>query len=171
MNKSLLSIALAPAFLSILLSSCSKNITCSDGVISIYPVGFTRTDFDSARVVRYKQNNAFDIAVDSTAIVTLTSSDKDTSNLAIYAQSVVDGIHPAFLIPGYDYKIILPAAGKTYAITSILQNGNKTQSYSSGLFGGGDLVTCINKIVSCQVDGNPVTTPYTTQTMPVNIVK
>ena len=167
MNKYLLSISIAAVCFFFLFSSCSKTITCWDGVIAIYPVGFTKTDFDSALVFRYKQDNAFDSIADSTHIAYYSNGDHDTGSLVIMSQYVSNGTHPAFLTPGYDYKIFLPAAGKTYAITNILQRGNKTQSYS----GSGKDVSCTNSIISCNLNGIPVIAPANSQSMPVNIVK
>ena len=170
MNKPLLSISLVVICLFSLLVSCSKTITCADGIISIYPVGFTKTDFDAAVVVRYKQDNAFDSIADSTHITYYSTGDHDTGSFSVTSTYVTNGVHQSFLIPGYDYKIFLPVAGKAYAITNIVQKGNKTQSYSSGIFNS-KLVSCTNSIISCNVDGNPVIAPENLQGMPVNIVK
>ena len=171
MTKPLISVSIATICLVTLFVSCSKTITCTDGVITIYPVGFNDRDFDSAFAVRYKKDNAFDSVADSTNILYYSSGDHDTGSLSIMAQHTASGARPQFLIPGYDYKIFLPAAGRTYAITNIVQKGNKTQSYSSGPFNNGVVVGCTNNIISCNLDGNPVSTPGTLQSMQLNIVK
>ncbi len=171
MKKPLLLFSLVAICLSTLFISCSKNIECNDGVISIYPVGFSKTDFDSAIVYRYKQDNAFDIITDSTHLVYYSNGDNDTGSLSIMSQYSNSGIRSAFLIPGYDYKIVVPKTSRTYAITNIVQKGNKTQSYSSGISGNGVVVSCCNNIISCNLDGKPVNAPNKLQSMPANIVK
>ncbi len=172
MNKSLKLFSLVAICLSILFVSCSKNITCNDGVIAIYPVGFTKTDFDSAIVYRYKQDNAFDIIIDSTHFVYYTNGDYDTASLSVMSQYGNSGLGSSFLLPGYDYKIHLPKAGRTFAITNIVQKGNKTQSYTPGLFENGTVVSCCNTIISCNLDGKLIyVTTNTLQSSKVNIVK
>ena len=170
MNKSLLILSLAVS-LSSLVASCAKTITCSDGTVAISPVGFSKNDFDSAFVVRYKQDDAFDSSVDSSYYIYYSTTGSDTGSLAINSVYATNGVHPPFLIPGYDYKLFLPTAGRSFTITNIVQNGNKTQSYSDGVFHSAVLVTCTNCIVSCKLDGTPVTSASNAQNVRLTIVK
>jgi hypothetical protein len=171
MNKSLLLISLTVICLFSLFFSCSKTINCGNGTLSIYAVGFTKTDFDSAVVVRYKRDNAFDSIADSSHLVSYSYTEKDSGSLVVLSPNVTNGSNARFLIPGYDYKIFLPVAGRTYDITNIVQRGNKTQSYSSGPLGGGTVVSCTNCIISCNLNGSPVAAPENLQSVPVYIVK
>ena len=168
---SFLSLSLVAACFSLFVSSCSKNITCSDGSVVIEPVGFSTADFDSAFVVRYAQDNAFDIAKDTTHQVKYLRSDSDTGNLYVVLSTLQTATDNRYLVPGYDYKIFLPALGRIFAITDIKQRGNKTQSYSTGPFGDGKDVTCVNCVISYKLDGNPVVAASDDNVMPVFIKK
>jgi hypothetical protein len=149
----LCSVALSCLLLS---ASCSRTITCNDGAIRIMPVGFAKADFDSATVVKYKPGGTFDSVIDVTTMVRYSYEYKDTGEMTAFVVSLPDSTHPYFLVPKYDYKIMLPAIGKTYAITNIKQTGQTHMSYSTGLIGNTKMVTCTNSIVSVSLDGNTV---------------
>lgn len=170
MKKTLLPVIIAVLSLAAILSSCSKTITCDDGVIEIRAVGFAQTDFDSAFAVRYKQNSAFDSVVDSTHTVYYYRDYHDSDVLRIESERAGSSPYNGFVLPGYDYRIFLPADGRIYTITKIMQQGNKIQSYSQGLFEK-KMYTCTNSIISCDLDGSVVSGAPNTQSMPLNIVK
>ena len=149
-----------------ILSSCSKTITCSDGTVILTTVGFSRSDFDSAVVTRYTQDNAFDIAVDSTRVVSFIDGGLDTAKVNAYGSD-----NKVFMKAGYDYKIVIPAAGKTYLLTKIVLAGNTHQSISTGLTNDELAYSCFNNIVSCNVNGAPLSAASTNGSLAVVITK
>ncbi len=125
------------------LSSCpgpkSHDINCTDGFLQIIGVGFAASDFNAAMIVKYKKDNLFDSTIDSGS-VTLSIVSSDTCLL---------WSHSPTLIPGYDYKLWLPAINKTYYITDITQAGQLHRSVPYR----DPPVQCVNKMVSCKVNG------------------
>ena len=154
-------------------SSCrrSREITCSDGTIVVHPVGFTKSDFDSARVIRYRKDNTFSAALDSTT-KTLYSNDAehhDTAILHTYPASYPNSAE-GFIVPGYDYRIILPASGRIFTITDITLSGQTHQTISSNTFEK-VLHVCYNGVVHVAVDANVYTSTAGQPSISVEIVK
>ena len=155
-----------------LFTSCRpENITCTNGTIQVRPVGFSENDFSAAKVVRYSQGSSFSTPVDSTAKVYYAPDpySPDTASLSAYSSS--DSSHPLFIIPGYDYQIILPSLGRTFSITNITQTGKTRESYQAGLIGGDKLIICYNSVTQVNVDGNVFTGTADMPGMAVEIVK
>ena len=122
--------------------SCRKRteiVTCVNTDLYIYTVGADWTDAEAAMAYKYKQDNAFDSLIDSTRISAYPLTG-DTSTLAL-------------LTPGYDYKLILPAVGKTYLVTHIAQTGQaiKAFTYTQGLSHHEPFV-CYNEVASCNIN-------------------
>lgn len=170
MKKTWLPLFIAALSLATIFSSCSRTITCEDGAIQIFPVGFSKKDFDSAYAVRYKPDNFFDSVVDTGHYVYYSQSYNDTGNMHVVCVGATSYNYNGTIISGYDYKIFLPAIGKIYSITKVVQQGNKMQSYSQGLFDQ-KMVTCTNSVISCDLDGTPVTSAPNKQSMLLYIVK
>ena len=145
-------------------------VTCINTDMYVYIVGFDWTDAQAGISYRYKQNNAFDSVADSSHLVYYSGSFNDTGNLHIVRVGASSSTNNVFVIPGYDYKIFLPAVGRIFTITNIVQQGNKTQSYSKGLFDN-RMVTCVNNIVSYSLDGNTVSYAADVHGIPLYIVK
>ncbi len=161
------------SFCAALLPSCRpRNITCTNGTIQVHPVGFSQTDFDSAEVIKYTQGSSFSEAVDSTrSIIYDPIYDGDTASIAASVNSNPDSTHPLFIVPGYDYKIVIPKLGRTFAITNIVQNGKTHESYTPGLIGGDKLVICYNSVISAMVDSNMFTGTADARAINIEIVK
>ncbi len=170
MKKTFPPLIIAALSLVFIFGSCTRTVTCVDGFMEILPVGFAKKDFDSAYAVRYKQDNVFDSVVDTSHYVYFSQSYNDTGNLHITWLGTTSYSYGGTIIPGYDYKIFLPALGKIYSITKVMQQGNKMQSYSQGLFDQ-KMYTCTNSFISCDLDGSVVSGAPNTQSMSLNIVK
>ena len=154
----------------VIFSSCSWTIDCEDGVIEFSPVGFAKADLDAAYAVRYRQNDTFDSVADSTHHAYYYNVAYDTGKLRIVSEGSGTRADNLFFIPGYDYRIFLPRVGKILTITKIVQQGNKTQYYSQGLFEK-TLVSCTNSIISCELNGTPLSSTPDRQSMQVYVVK
>ncbi len=173
MQNTLLRYSLSLLFCAALFSSCRpKNITCTNGTIQVHPVGFTERDFDSAVVIKYAQGGSFGTVVDSThGIIFDATYDGDTTSIAAYVTSNPDSMHPLFIVPGYDYKIVMPVVGRTFTITNIVQSGKTHESYTSGFIGGDKLIICYNSVLQATVDSNVFTGTADMPAISVEIVK
>ena len=174
MHNTLLRSGLFLLFCAALFSSCrQKNITCIDGTIQVHPVGFSERDFDSAVVIKYTQGGSFSTVVDSTHSVLYNagSYSQDTASIAVYVTINPDSSSRVFIVPGYDYKIILPVLGRTFTITNIELSGQTHQSYTTGLVNDEVYRTCYNSVVRATVDGNVFTGTSDMQAISVEIVK
>src|ERR1019366_8224463 len=102
-------------------TSCRKtrDIMCGDGMISFRGVGYTLYDLDSPVVLRYKQDNSFDSLVDT---ITTQFGDlvRDTSFFIMIDTAFFRKTGKGYfnLIPGFDYEMLIPHAGRTYKITN-----------------------------------------------------
>ncbi len=126
-----------------MVTSCRKkteDVICKDTTLDIYVVGFSWTDIDSGNsmIYIYKQDSMFDILVDSNQISGSVFMKNDTTSLS-------------YVAPGYDYKIVFPAAGRTYLISQIRQTGqtHKVFTYT----GAPGSFACYNEVASCLVNG------------------
>ncbi len=154
------------------LPSCRpKNVTCTNGTIQVNPVGFSETDFDSANVIKYTQGSSFSAPVDSTTNVHYSIYPSSADTGSIYALSTSDSTHPVFIVPGFDYRIVLPAIARSFTISNIVQSGKTHESYTSGFIGGDKLIVCYNSVTSVTVDGNVFTGLADKPAISVNIVK
>ena len=141
-------------------TSCTKteDVACNNGSLLLYTAGFDSTDFDSAVTLRYKQDNAFDSLIDTVATTYQASSAADTGYLSQQDPAFAIKTHitaQAGLNPGFDYKIILPAIGKTYLLTNIVQTGTTHHVFSAsrGISDPNGSLQCFNNVVSCQING------------------
>ena len=164
--------ALLLLFCATLFGSCRpRNITCTNGTIQVRPVGFSETDFDSAQVIKYTQGSSFSAPVDSTWSAHYTNDPYSPDTANFYAVVTSDSSHSLFIVPGYDYKIVLHALGRSFTMTNIVQSGKTHESYTPGLIGGDKLIVCYNSVTSVTVDSNVFTGPADAPGMAVEIVK
>jgi len=151
--------------LSVLLfiSSCCHNesVKCINGRLGVHVVGIFQTN--TPLVIRYKQDNAFDVMVDTlvgtfvpvvgtdSAFLSFRSIDSTQSNARIVSDSFGSG-----LILGYDYKIFFPEDTLTWSITGL----NATGSDQMEMTHCGDKApsVCTKNALSCVLNGTAVTT-------------
>lgn len=134
----------------LLITSCKRHdtsVTCTNSPIDVYGIGFPRPD-TLADVLKYKQDNTFDSLIDS---IQLTHFSFDT----VYWPALQN----ITLLPGYDYKIVLPGTGNTYLVTKI-KNGS---IYHVEMASGTGNV-CYNPIVSYALNDTEIAVTDTTQT-------
>jgi len=152
----------SPAFL-IPFSSCHQTIDvkCDTMSLVVYGAGFEFTAGDSVQLVKYKQDNLFDVTVDS-AWMRATRQDNDTFEI-IPSNTSYSAIPPGFfIIPGYDYKILFRVFDrsipytidtKTFLITNIVSNGRIDQVFNIPAFDDKTRPRCYNQIQSCSING------------------
>ena len=138
--------------------SHNEEVKCDTMTLQIQGLGFESPAYDTALIIRYKQDNAFDLVIDTT-IRNVSSYNHDTFMVApVFIQvtypSGTSNVPSGSIIPGYDYKIVFPAAGKTYEITNITSNG-ATDKHFSYTIAPNPPFTCFNDILSCSVNGVP----------------
>ena len=141
------------------------------GNVIIYGVGFTVTDFDSTIAIRYKQDNVFDSVIDTVHLMyaaeagdtTYFNMWDTTSEYLLYATHAPTKGAPLAngFLAGYDYKIILPAIGKTYVLNGITQSGitDHTFTYTQGVGFSGVGPICWDNVVSCKINDTMYTFP------------
>jgi hypothetical protein len=147
--------------------SCKRtdHVVCTGTDLRVIATGFSSGDFDSAIVVRYKKDNAFDVAIDTIAVnfypsgtnTTFTVALEDTDAIGRTAiDSGVENGYPNGFLPGYDYKLFLPSIGKSYAIANITQSGitSNDETYTASIVAH-EPRKCFDNVVSCTVNGTP----------------
>ncbi len=139
-------------FASCIFKTETQDVICGNGTLLLYPAGFDTTDFNAAVTLRYKNDGVFDNFID-TMTTSYEVSRNDTGYLKIDDTSFDGTLHIAEygLSPGYDYKIILPAIGKTYLLTDITQSGITHHAFPITFPGGRP--QCFNNIVSIKING------------------
>jgi hypothetical protein len=135
-------------------SSCCRNVdvTCSNGILNVAVVGNFNTA--SPIAVRYKQDNAFDIAIDTFAI-RYVSSGYDSAMLIVQSYDssnyALDDSVRGGLMNGYDYKFFFPGDTLTYEITGLNATGSNSMELRH--CGDNDPATCYRNVYSCNING------------------
>ena len=145
------------------ISACcqKQNITCGNGRLGSHVVGSFQTS--TPLIIRYKQDNAFDIVVDTlvssyvatagtdSAYLLFRSIDSTRANAYMVTDSFGEG-----LVLGYDYKILFPEDTLTWSISGLNPTG-ATQMEMTHCGDKGPSV-CTRNAVSCIVNGATVAT-------------
>jgi hypothetical protein len=97
----------------IALNSCCKDMVCPDfdGFYNIQFHGYDRDEIDSVVVLVYNRNSAFTDHIDSFLIITQFPAARDEFDI-VWSNEV--------LIPGYDYRIIIPATGESFTLNDFV---------------------------------------------------
>ena len=151
------------SFVMLFISSCchNENVKCVNGKLGIHVVGSFQTS--TPLLIRYKQDNAFDVVVDTlvgsfvpvvgtdSAFLSFRSIDSAQSNAYIVSDSFGSG-----LVLGYDYKIYFPEDTLTWSITSL----NATGSDQIEMTNCGDKApsACTKNARSCILNGTTIAT-------------
>ena len=148
------------AFLSAYFISCGckGTILCGDGELSLRTVGFTMTDIDSMLLITYKSDNNFDSVIETQRLYNNNGYglNNDTCNLDWGAMA------------GFDYKIVFPTTGDTFAITKMEFSGPSSEEVPYKCEEGSPQgAECIKSIYSYTVNGQT----YATTTQVYNMVK
>jgi len=145
------------------ISACcvTDNVTCTNGRLGIRVVGTFQTS--TPLIIRYKQDNAFDVTIDTLVASYVPTTGSDSSYLLFKsidsAQTNSYMVTDSFgegLVLGYDYKIIFPEDTLTWSITSL----NATGSHSMQMSHCGDKTppSCTRNASSCDLNGATIAT-------------
>jgi hypothetical protein len=138
-----------------LLTACPRSkhdVNCTNANLIIIATGFDSSDLTGATVLLYNKNDSFVTAIDSGSLQ-LTTYVPGASQLALYT---TNGTGTHLISPVYDYKILLPALGRTYKLSGMEMSGvtRKSLPYRDPPY------HCFNDVVKCNVDGTPVAVRY-----------
>ncbi len=151
--------------LSVLLfiSACcgNENVKCTNGKLGIHVVGTFQTG--APLIIRYRQNNAFDVVIDTlvgsyvpvvgtdNAFLSLKSIDSTQPGAYLVTDSFGQG-----LVLGYDYKIIFPEDTLTWSITSLNATGSDHMEMSH--CGDKAPPACTKNAYNCVLNSTTITT-------------
>ncbi len=151
-----------PLLLLLFISSCCHNVStkCATGSLNIYVTGVSESDMHASPsssmppyAVRYLADNTFSSPIDSFMIGS-TISDGDTFALYFNDPQSTGGVNDSLvngLLPGYDYKIVIPADTLTFLLTNVVLANNNVMELKK--CGDKSPPQCYKNIVSCNVNG------------------
>jgi hypothetical protein len=136
----------------ILLISCSSEINCEDTSITPVFIKFLPADIDTLVIRKYDLNTHFQHPIDSSLVIAGYSGYYITNNDSTTVQLFSEKLK---IENGFDWQIYIPAKNKTINISEI--NAPKTTAKcNTGFFSKVGCV-CINPIISCKKDNQPIT--------------
>jgi hypothetical protein len=129
-------------------ASCDHCICAPSPGLRLAMVSFDSTDIDTMILRKFEKRSNFSRLVDTlqcdiTKVV--FRAQNDTFQMAAYSGALL-------LRSEFDYQIVLPALSRTFRITDM--NEPQLEGNCSGK------VMCLNLIVSCKVDENPIPINY-----------
>jgi len=130
--------------------SCQNCICLPSDGLRLGFISFDSTDVDTIIIRKFEKGNNFTHLVDTSQWDrnnVVFARQNDTLQLVIYVGYIR-------LKSNYDYKVIIPAINRTFAITDL--NEPKEEGNCSGK------VMCVNRIVSCKLDGVSMPLQYET---------
>lgn len=148
MNKLGFSLAGMVLVIMVFSSCCEKKVYCTSAKLAFAFTGFPRSEVRSFTLRRYGKDDQFGPVLDSAQFIYYgtapVTSRPDT--LPFYEYRTVGNLEG--ITSGNDWAIYLPATGKTYFITTIYDDGNKSQLVRCG----DEFTTCTKAITNFSIN-------------------
>ena len=150
-------------FALLFISACcqNRNVTCTNGRLGVRIAGTFHTS--TPLIVRYKQDNAFDVTIDTLVASYLPTTGTDSSYLLFKsidsAQTNAYMVTDSFgegLVLGYDYKIFFPEDTLTWSITGLNASGAQTMEMTH--CGDKAPSACTRNATTCVLNGVTIST-------------
>lgn len=132
----------------LLLTGCSYPCGKSSG-LHLNFVSYTKAEINGFSISRYEKGSNFSNLISSASFDTSLVGLHKSGDTIRYAYFSDDALLPS----GFDYKVFIPSTNTTYTVTD-LQEPQQTGVKN------GQKVYCVNEIVSCKLNGTPVTISY-----------
>lgn len=134
--------------LSLMLGGCSYPSGSSLG-LHLNFVSYTKAEINGFSISRFEKGSNFNNLISSASFDSSLVGLRQSGDTIRYAYFSDDALLPS----GFDYKVFIPATNTTYNITDL------KEPQETGIKNG-QKVYCMNRIVSCKVNGTAVTISY-----------
>jgi hypothetical protein len=142
---------IACAFFLTPITSCHHCECVASNRLMLGFISFHATDIDTIVVRKFEKGNNFNHLLDTIQWDDSNVRFYDNGNAFLMGSWMADML----LKSNFDYEVTIPSTNRTYKITEI--DEPQIEGDCSGKKG------CVNRIVSCNVDGNFVSTDSTNQ--------
>lgn len=127
---------------------CRKNLTCTDGTVSLNLINYTSQEIDTLIITTSEPGNSQPILNTRTLV-----KDQNMTHI-VSGDTIRIQVSADFLSQSFDWQITIPSVNRTISITSI---EGERRTIQVGTFTTDSF--CENRIFSCLVDGVKITFP------------